>query len=288
MQNNFPKKLINRLMSRIGLSLVNTSRHELAITKSESFEKLIKTTWFTDWTFIPLLNKLSDNEKQAIYPYILLSKSQIAQDLFVVSQSSSPEFPRFFVEFGATDGIKLSNTYILEKYLGWQGIVAEPAKIWHNQLIKNRSCAIDFNCVTNSSGKLVEFLEASTDPNDEMASAELSSISSFAESVDNQDEHTERRLRNSKKYMVPTISLNDLLLKHSAPRDMGYLSIDTEGSELSILKTLDFDQYSFRVITVEHNYINKNRESIHSLLSSHQYRRVFEDISLWDDWYVLS
>lgn len=275
-------------MSRIGLSLVNTSQHELAITKSESFEKLIKTTWFTDWTFIPLLNKLSDNEKQAIYPYILLSKSQIAQDLFVVSQSSSPEFPRFFVEFGATDGIKLSNTYILEKYLGWQGIVAEPAKIWHNQLIKNRSCAIDFNCVTSSSGKLVEFLEASPDPNDEMASAELSSISSFAESVDNQDEHTERRLRNSKKYMVPTISLNDLLLKHSAPRDMGYLSIDTEGSELSILKTLDFDQYSFRVITVEHNYINKNRESIHSLLSSHQYRRVFEDISLWDDWYVLS
>lgn len=270
------------------MSLVNTSQHELAITKSESFEKLIKTTWFTDWTFIPLLNKLSDNEKQAIYPYILLSKSQIAQDLFVVSQSSSPEFPRFFVEFGATDGIKLSNTYILEKYLGWQGIVAEPAKIWHNQLIKNRSCAIDFNCVTSSSGKLVEFLEASPDPNDEMASAELSSISSFAESVDNQDEHTERRLRNSKKYMVPTISLNDLLLKHSAPRDMGYLSIDTEGSELSILKTLDFDQYSFRVITVEHNYINKNRESIHSLLSSHQYRRVFEDISLWDDWYVLS
>lgn len=288
MKNNLPKKIANRLISRFGLSLVNTNQYDLAIAKSESFEKLIKTTWVSDWTFIPLLNKLSDKEKQSIYPYILLSKAQIAQDLFVVSQSSASEFPRFFVEFGATDGIKLSNTYILEKYLGWHGILAEPAKIWQSQLTRNRGCSIDFNCVTSSSGKLIEFLEASTDPNDEMASAELSSISSFAESEENQDQHTKRRLRNSKRYMVPTISLNDLLLKHSAPRDMGYLSIDTEGSELSILETLDFNKYSFRIITVEHNYVDKNRKSIYSLLNNHGYKLVLEDVSLWDDWYVLT
>ena len=55
------------------------------------------------------------------------SKSQYRQDLFVLSEL---EFKRdgFFVEFGATNGINGSNSFILEKNFGWKGILAEPAK----------------------------------------------------------------------------------------------------------------------------------------------------------------
>ena len=44
----------------------------------------------------------------------------------------------FFVEFGATNGITHSNTYMLEKELNWDGILVEPARIWHEELIMNR------------------------------------------------------------------------------------------------------------------------------------------------------
>jgi hypothetical protein len=84
---------------------------------------------------------------------------------------------------------------------------------------------------------------------------------------------------------VERVSLNDLLSHHGAPREIDYLSIDTEGSELSILQELDFSKWSFKIITVEHNF-QKQRTALHSLLSSHDYIRVFEAISSFDDWYV--
>jgi hypothetical protein len=47
---------------------------------------------------------------------LLISKSQIKQDLFVLSQTN---FKRkvFFVDFGASNGIDLSNSYLLEKIM---------------------------------------------------------------------------------------------------------------------------------------------------------------------------
>ena len=34
----------------------------------------------------------------------------------------------FFIELGANDGLRQSNTYYLEKNLGWRGILIEPEK----------------------------------------------------------------------------------------------------------------------------------------------------------------
>ncbi len=76
-----------------------------------------------------------------------------------------------------------------------------------------------------------------------------------------------------------------MLRSNNAPKIIDYLSIDTEGSEFDILNAFDFGEYSFRVITCEHNYTEK-RLLIHDLLKKNGYKRVFEEISLFDDWYV--
>jgi hypothetical protein len=76
-----------------------------------------------------------------------------------------------------------------------------------------------------------------------------------------------------------------MLERHSAPREIDYLSIDTEGSELAILEAFDFDRYVIRCITCEHNF-RPDRQRTQDLLESKGYVRAFGEVSLFEDWYV--
>ena len=201
------------------------------------------------------------------------SKSQLKQDLFVLLETNFKK-NGFFVEFGATNGIDLSNTYLLETEFNWKGILAEPAKVWHEDLDKNRACVIEKDCVWSDSSSVLDF--------NEVNEAELSTITRF-----NKNDWASKNRKYGKSYEVKTISLVDLLIKYNAPKIIDYLSIDTEGSEYEILSHFDFDLYQFKVITCEHNY-TKMREKIYDLLTSKGYIRKYVGFSRWDDWYVKS
>ena len=60
-------------------------------------------------------------------------KSQLYQDVFA-SFVVGDKFDKTFFEFGATNGIDLSNSYILEKFLNWKGALSEPSPQWQNEL----------------------------------------------------------------------------------------------------------------------------------------------------------
>lgn len=216
-----------------------------------------------------------EDQKKALLSFVLKnygkSMAQLFQDLFVLYMTKEKQ-GGFFVEFGATNGVTLSNSCLLEKSYGWNGILAEPAKCWHAELKANRNCIVETKCVWRKSGELLEF--------NEVAAQELSTINIFSGA----DGRTENR-RYGNVYMVETISLNDLLDRHGAPKEIDYLSVDTEGSELNILSNFNFSKYEINLITVEHNY-TKEREKLFMLLSSNGYKRVFEGFSSWDDWYV--
>jgi FkbM family methyltransferase len=159
---------------------------------------------------------------------------------------------------------------MLEKKFGWKGILCEPANIWHKALFSNRDSIIDTRCVYKSTGEQLDFLEATT--------SHLSTIEDFATS----DSH---RRKVKETYKVTTVTLGDLLTTHKAPNFIDFISIDTEGSEYIILRDFDFQKYQFGLICIEHNF-SENRGKIFDLLSSKGYKRVFEDFSAWDDWYV--
>jgi FkbM family methyltransferase len=114
----------------------------------------------------------------------------------------------------------------------------------------------------------------------EVSVGELSTIASYSDT----DSHANVR-KTGKTYEVKTVSLTDLLHRYQAPREIDYLSIDTEGSEFEILNNFDFVEHQFRVITCEHNY-TPMREKIFDLLCRNGFTRVFEDVSMFDDWYV--
>jgi FkbM family methyltransferase len=148
------------------------------------------------------------------------SKSQFKQDIFALLELNFKK-NGYFVEFGASHGGEGSNTWLLEKEFGWQGILAEPSKCFQQELRANRSVHIEEKCVWSSSNELLLFNEVTLP-----GLSGLSTIDSFS----NSDGHA--HLRNTgKKYSVDTISLTDLLDKYEAPNIIDYLSIDTEGTE---------------------------------------------------------
>lgn len=205
------------------------------------------------------------------YEISLLSKSQLGQDLLALSTVGF-ERKGFFVEFGATNGVELSNTHLLEKEFGWSGILCEPARKWHKALRENRLCVIDTRCVYSSSGFVIPFSETSI--------GELSTISKYLRTDSN-----DLLRKQTSVYTVETVSLEDLLSSRGAPKFIDFLSVDTEGSEYEILKAFDFNKYEFGLICVEHNYTSSRKE-IHDLLSKNGYSQIYEEYSDFDDWYV--
>lgn len=254
-------KLVRRLIQGTGVDFFSRSENQALHLRLNSAE--------LDADFLRFLSAIESSVASGLIQVMGSSTAQLRQDLVVLGLTGLKR-EGFFVEFGATDGTLLSNTWLLENEFGWSGILAEPATFWHEKLQVNRHCALDFSCVSAKSGGKVPFLQADV--------AELSTVVSYSKS----DGHS----RAGVEYLVETISLNDLLEKHNAPRDFDYLSVDTEGSELDILSELDFEYWKPRVLMVEHNYTSA-REGLHTLLTGKGYVKVFSDLSRWDSWYVL-
>lgn len=202
--------------------------------------------------------------------------SQLGQDVLALAVT---DFKRngFFVEFGALDGKKDSNTYLLEKDYGWQGILAEPGRTFHADLASNRSCIIDHRAVTDVTGNSVEFKEVD---------AQLG-LSGIVEHFHDKDWAVKVRAQSTgAMYNVDTVSLNDLLSEHNAPKEIDYISVDTEGSEYLILKNFDFSQYRVGLFSVEHNNVETIRNDIKELMEQNGYVRILSEQSEIDDWYV--
>jgi FkbM family methyltransferase len=200
------------------------------------------------------------------------SYSQLGQDLNVL-QIYNNKKNGFFIEIGASDGIELSNTYLLEKNYNWNGICIEPLPERFNKLHINRPHSICINkAVFNETGKRVEFCIAHN-------SDLLSGLPEYLG-----PQHIPTIRNNMSIIEVDTITLNDVLKNANAPFHIDYLSLDTEGTELEILKNVDLSIYSFGLIDVEHNYLEPNRTNIRDYLTSNGY--VFLRQNQFDDSYI--
>ena len=202
------------------------------------------------------------------------SKAQLFQDLWVQWELGAKR-GGYFCEFGATNGVDLSNTYLLEKDFGWNGVLVEPNPVYHAELNRTRQCDISDKCVFGTSGQTLQF-----------NCTEISHLSRLADVVP-EDAHERQGKRRMPQQIinVEAISLNDLLDEVGAPDHIDYISADTEGSEYDILSQFDFGRRTVTLFTIEHNF-TPMREKIHALLSAHGYERRFEELSQFDDWYI--
>jgi FkbM family methyltransferase len=174
------------------------------------------------------------------------------------------------VDIGAHDGIELSNTYLLEKQFDWSGLCIEANPYTFQKLKENRPNSVCLNkLVFNTSGEKVEF-NIAKDPM-------YSGISKLIV------RHT-HTLNDGEKVVLDTETLSNILSENNSPMLIDYMTIDVEGAELQVLKSIDFVKYKFALIHLEHNYIETNRKLIHDFLISNDY--VFFSQNEWDDEYV--
>jgi FkbM family methyltransferase len=190
-----------------------------------------------------------------------LSKSQIFQDLFAYFFSNCKK-RGVFIEIGGGNGVDLSNTYILEKMFKWTGVVCEPDNRLHTNILSKRKCFLETAPITNSSNKIFYFNDKGT-------------YNSYTSST-----------YNSSAKKLKSLSLNNLIKKYQLTKNIDYISIDTEGNELDIIKNFNFNKYNVKIFTIEHNFQKKIRENIYKILKKNDYQRVFKYISYMDDWYI--
>ena len=204
-----------------------------------------------------------------------LVKSQDLQDVkaYVLSNFKTKGY---YIEFGADDGIKNSNTFLLNKMFGWSGILVEPNPEAYKYLSDHRKDDICKNdLIFKTTGQEVEFSIA----------GQLSTITDFVES---DYMRLDRLHLISDKRIVKTKTLVDLLVEVDSPKEIDFLSIDTEGSEFEILSVFDFNNYKIQIICVEHNNNILQKEKINNLLKNKGYIEIlFEEDSI-DSFYILN
>ncbi|ELT95653.1 hypothetical protein CAPTEDRAFT_197327 [Capitella teleta] len=142
----------------------------------------------------------------------------------------------FFVEAGGLDGERSSNTIWFEKKHGWTGFLIEMDPSYYLQLRgKNRHCYTANACISSTNfPAMVPFIEMRG------GNAAISSKVS----------------KNSLNTMCFPFYSMMLALNRTK---IDYFSLDVEGQELAVLKTISFDKLDISVLSVEYLHTNKNK-----------------------------
>jgi FkbM family methyltransferase len=159
-------------------------------------------------------------------------KSQYNQDKWIAEEIFPGKTDGYFVELAAGDGIFLSNTYFLEKNLGWSGLCIEPNKKSYQQLITNRNCTCSDRVVLQDEFE-VEFVEYKKVTDYEHLLSGISGAQTSNLQIETITKHT-------------AVSLDTLLNECNAPQVIDYISMDIEGSEIYVLQ--DFLPKNKRII----------------------------------------
>lgn len=205
------------------------------------------------------------------------STSQLYQDLFVLFMLGCKRNGTF-IEFGATNGVSLSNTHLLESLYGWTGVLAEPDPQWHEELINNRiKATVVKKCVYSQDDLIMKFFSS--------GQGELSTLKDYTHNEENVSKwHVETRNASGTEIEVETVSLNTLA-SSIHPECIDYISIDTEGSELDILSAFNFQKFRPKIFTIEHNF-TKQKVGLESLLDANGYEAIFPIHTAFDGWFV--
>ncbi|XP_013394563.1 protein Star [Lingula anatina] len=150
----------------------------------------------------------------------------------------------FFVECGGYNGLTSSNTYYLEKEKNWTGLLIEAVPHFYKQLCKNRPNTHRINACLSTNNKAEKaFFKNSMD---------IEGIGGLAEHMSG----VQLRYRGGARKNAPTIEVQCFpfysIMLTLGITDIDYFSLDVEGAELPVLRTIPFDKINVKVFTIEY------------------------------------
>lgn len=198
--------------------------------------------------------------------------SQYGEDKFLNDNFFKNKKNGRYIELGALDGTLFSNTKFFQDTLNWTGILIEPHKEKYNNLINNRKNNYIFNELVSCENKPLKFqyinnIEA------------VSSIISTQPISHNGNNGWFKKYNSNTVTMTPK-SLTEII-KKTPYNHFHLLSLDVEGHELEVLKSLDFNTIKVDVILMEaldgsendNNRVKKCRE----LLLNNSYEFIIRE-----------
>lgn len=175
--------------------------------------------------------------------------SQSGQDKYLNEKIFKGFKNGFFVDIGANDGCTINNTLFFEKHLNWTGINVEPLQVAFDKLVVNRPDCINLQYAICNENGFANFV--CNDGYTEM-------LSGLEKSYDKR--HHERREAENQIYKsktkiieVKTKRLEDVFEENNV-KHIHFISIDVEGGEFEVIKSINFDKVFIDVIVFENNY----------------------------------
>jgi len=199
--------------------------------------------------------------------------SRWGEDSFLVDYFKNTSNGRY-IDIGSFHPFRGSNTYLLYKK-GWSGINIDINKISIDLFKLARPNDINLNLAISDTNKIIKIYQTKD-------LGKMNTISPKFASFFLKNYH----VRESRSY-----NLNDILYKYNINKNNRFelIDIDVEGSEYQILKNLNFNKYSFKLILVETHIFNsdfkKESDKIHTLLKSknYNYLKHFGETSVYEN-----
>ncbi|CAG0893087.1 unnamed protein product [Darwinula stevensoni] len=192
---------------------------------------------------------------------------RIIVSLFPVESRSN----KFFVEAGALDGRTISKTLYLEENLGWTGLLVEPnPHLFLKMTNQKRNAWLAPYCLSPSENVIHAVMEYPYDPNDPIAS--------WGGGISRKG-RVKGPVKNGTTIYSALVKCYPLhmLLDALGVRTVHFFSLDVEGLELQVLKTLPFQRIAFHVIEVEHIFNDEGKDSLKDFLLSLEYDLVKDE-----------
>ena len=185
--------------------------------------------------------------------------SQSGEDKEIIARYFSETRNGVFVELGALDGYKFSNTKTLEDEYGWTGVLIEPHPIAFHRLQWIRPNAKLYNCAVGVSKGRIQLIVNPDEP----------AVSTVVGATPRSFTNTWHR--QSIVVDVECRTLADILHDAGIMR-VDFLSLDVEGYEFEVLLSMDWS-IPIRVILIEmiSDHPEKNMKC-RALLRQHGYR----------------